>query len=57
MAVGLIFISFTTVFLITFGVSNHGSGSHIYFFWQKSPVEFITIGSWPGGSEYKFLEF
>ena len=41
-------ISEITVFLITFGrVSNYGSGSHIYFFWQKSSVELIMIGSWP----------
>ena len=32
-----------TVFLITFGSSNNGSGSHIDFFWQKSSVELIIM--------------
>ena len=34
-------------FLLLLAVSNYGSGSHIYLFWQKSPVELITIGSRP----------
>jgi hypothetical protein len=38
-------------------VSNYGSGSLIYFFWQKSPVELITIGSWPGGPSTMFGVF
>ena len=32
-------------FLLLLAVSNYGSGSHIHLFWQKSPVELITIGS------------
>jgi len=32
-------------FLLLLAVSNYNSGSHIYLFWQKSPVELITIGS------------
>ncbi len=34
-------------FLLLLAVSNYDSGSHIYLFWQKSPVELITIGSRP----------
>ena len=34
-------------FLLLLAVSNYNSGSHIYLFWQKSPVELITIGSRP----------
>ena len=34
-------------FLFLLAVSNYDSGSHIYLFWQKSPVELITIGSRP----------
>jgi len=34
-------------FLLLLAVSNYGSGSHIYLFWQKSPVELITIDSRP----------
>jgi hypothetical protein len=33
--------------LLLLAVSNYVSGSHIYFFWQKSSVELIMIGSWP----------
>ena len=40
-------VSNTLYFLLLLAVSNYGSGSHIYLFWQKSPVELITIGSWP----------
>ncbi len=36
----------STVFLLLLTVSNYGNGSHIYFFWQKSSVELIMIGSW-----------
>jgi hypothetical protein len=42
-----------TVFLLLLAVSNYGSGSHIYLFWQKNPdrypVELITIFSRPAG--------
>ena len=34
-------------FLLLLAVSNYGSGSHIYFFWQKRSVELIMIGSCP----------
>jgi hypothetical protein len=34
-------------FLLLLAVSNYGSGSHIYLFWQKSPVKLITNGSRP----------
>ena len=34
-------------FLLLLAVSNYGSGSHIYLFWQKNSVELITIGSRP----------
>jgi len=36
-------------------VSNYGSGSHIDLFWQKSPVELITIGSRPSGGIRTFF--
>ena len=40
-------VSNTLYFLLLLAVSNYGSGSHIYLFWQKSPVELITIGIRP----------
>jgi hypothetical protein len=33
--------------LLLLAVSNNDSGSHIVFFWQKSSVELIMVGSWP----------
>jgi hypothetical protein len=44
-------------FLLLSAVSNYGSGSHIDLFWQKSPVELITIVSRPSGIRVHFLEF
>jgi hypothetical protein len=40
-------------------VSNYGSGSHIYFFWQKSPMELIMMAVVrpSGGIRVQFLEF
>jgi hypothetical protein len=38
-------------------VSNYGSGSHIYLFGQKSPVELRLAVGPPGGSEYIFWSF
>ena len=42
-------------FILLLVVSNYGSGSHIYFFWQRSPVELITIDSWPSDTLYCVL--
>ena len=43
--------------LLLLEVSNYGNVSHIYFFWQKSSVELITIGSWrpSGGVRVQFF--
>ena len=44
-------------FLLLSAVSNYGSGSHIDLFWQKSPVELITIVSRPSGMSTFFGVF
>ena len=44
-------------FLLLLAVSNYGSGSHIYFFWQKSPVEYLRLAVGRGGPSTFFGVF